>query len=399
MQIQSTSLPLLLLLFLSLSPLSSSQQSCTSDTFSQNRLFSLCNSLPVLSSTLHWTYHPANSTVDVAYRAPQKSDGWIAWALNPTGSGMDGAQTIFAFHDSRNVMTTVSSPITLSNPVVKNSSLSFKVYRMGSEFSSNMMTIYATIQLPGNRTRVNHVWQASNTFSNGLPSGHPTTGPNVQSTATLDFLSGQSSAAAGSSRLHRKNTHGVLNAVSWGILMPIGAIIARYMRVFKSADPAWFYLHVACQCSAYVVGVAGWGTGLKLGSDSKGITYHSHRNIGITLFTLATLQVFALLLRPKKDHKYRLYWNIYHHAVGYTVIVLSIVNIFKGFDILDPDEKWKHAYIGIIASLGGIAVILEVFTWGVVLKRKRAGGSDKSHNGVNGVNGTNGYGARQHQGV
>lgn len=79
--------------------------------------------------------------------------------------------------------------------------------------------------------------------------------------------------------------------MSWGILMPIGAIIARYMRVFKSADPAWFYLHVACQCSAYIVGVAGWGTGLKLGSDSKGITYHSHRDIGIALFCLATLQV------------------------------------------------------------------------------------------------------------
>lgn len=32
--------------------------------------------------------------------------------------------------------------------------------------------------------------------------------------------------------------HGVLNVVSWGILMPIGVIIARYLRVFKSADPA-----------------------------------------------------------------------------------------------------------------------------------------------------------------
>ena len=95
----------------------------------------------------------------------------------------------------------------------------------------------------------------------------------------------------------RLQTHGVLNAVSWGILMPIGAIMARYMKVF--ADPAWFYLHVACQLSAYIVGVAGWGTGLKLGSDSPGITYHRHRNIGIALFCLATLQVyFTFKLKP-----------------------------------------------------------------------------------------------------
>lgn len=83
----------------------------------------------------------------------------------------------------------------------------------------------------------------------------------------------------------------MLSVVSWGVLMPLGVIIARYMKVFKSADPAWFYLHAACQTSAYAVGVAGWGTGLKLGSDSVGIQYDTHRNIGIALFSLGTLQV------------------------------------------------------------------------------------------------------------
>jgi hypothetical protein len=86
-------------------------------------------------------------------------------------------------------------------------------------------------------------------------------------------------------------THGVLNAVSWGVLMPLGAVIARYLKVFKSADPAWFYLHVTCQTAAYIVGVAGWGTGLKLGSDSVGVTYSTHRALGISLFVLGTLQV------------------------------------------------------------------------------------------------------------
>ncbi|CAH1418449.1 unnamed protein product [Lactuca virosa] len=96
----------------------------------------------------------------------------------------------------------------------------------------------------------------------------------------------------------RETTHGVLNAVSWGVMMPMGAMAARYLKVFKSANPAWFYIHVTCQASAYVVGVAGWVTGLKLGSDSA----------------------FALLLRPKPENKYRFYWNIYHHATGYTAI-------------------------------------------------------------------------------
>lgn len=94
-----------------------------------------------------------------------------------------------------------------------------------------------------------------------------------------------------------------------------------------------------------------------------------------------------MLMRPKKDHKYRLYWNIYHHSIGYTVIILSIINVFKGLDILDPEKKWKHAYIGIIATLGGIAVFLEAITWPIVLRRKRRS-SEKSHHGANGY----GYG-------
>jgi hypothetical protein len=82
--------------------------------------------------------------------------------------------------------------------------------------------------------------------------------------------------------------------VSWGILFPIGVIIARYLRTFESADPAWFYLHVFCQVSAYAIGVAGWGTGLKLGSESQGVQFSVHRNIGIALFCLATVQVICL---------------------------------------------------------------------------------------------------------
>lgn len=107
--------------------------------------------------------------------------------------------------------------------------------------------------------------------------------------------------------------------------------------------------------------------------------------------------MFALLLRPNKDHKIRFYWNLYHWGVGYATIIITIINIFKGFDALevsagDRYDDWKHAYIGIIAALGGIAVLLEAYTWIIVLKRK------KSENKLpHGVNGTNGYGARTQQ--
>lgn len=98
----------------------------------------------------------------------------------------------------------------------------------------------------------------------------------------------------------------------------------------------------------------------------------------------------ALLLRPKKEHKYRFYWNVYHHFIGYSVIVLSLINIFKGFNILDPDQKWKRAYIVVLIGLAAVAATLEIFTWYVVVKRKK---SSSPHKVPNGTNGHNGYGA------
>jgi len=41
----------------------------------------------------------------------------------------------------------------------------------------------------------------------------------------------------------------------------------------------------------YGVGVSGWATGINLGKESKGVTYTGHRNIGIAVFALGTLQV------------------------------------------------------------------------------------------------------------
>lgn len=69
------------------------------------------------------------------------------------------------------------------------------------------------------------------------------------------------------------------------------------MRPFSVADPAWFYIHVTCQTVGYALGVAGWATGLQLQKYNKGAIYYKHRNLGISIFVLATLQVRSLFPR------------------------------------------------------------------------------------------------------
>ncbi|XP_041005360.1 cytochrome b561 and DOMON domain-containing protein At5g47530-like [Juglans microcarpa x Juglans regia] len=384
---------------------SSFAQTCKSYTgFSNNKLYSSCQDLPVLNSYLHWTYDQSSSQVDIAYRVTGTSSSrWISWALNPNGQGMVGAQALVAFQNSSGGMSAYTSPVSsYSISTLTEGPLSFAVSNLSATFeNSNEMFIFATLTLDSGKTTVNQVWQEGPLNGNN-PSSHNTASSsnNMRSTGTVNFLDATATTPSGVviPRLRKKNIHGVLNAVSWGVLMPMGAVIARYLKVFKSADPAWFYLHVACQTSAYIVGVAGFATGIKLGSDSTAITYDTHRNIGIVLFCMGTLQVFALLLRPKKDHKYRLYWNIYHHSIGYAVIILSIVNVFEGFDILSPDGKWKKIYIGILIFLGVSAAILEAFTWFIVIKRKNTSSVKYPSHG-NGLNGANGYGARTENGV
>ncbi|XP_078436699.1 cytochrome b561 and DOMON domain-containing protein At4g17280-like [Wolffia australiana] len=384
---------LFLLLATAAALIAPSAAQCASQTFAGGATYARCASLPRLGASLHWTYRPAEAAVDVAFRAPLASSGWVAWGLNPAGARMVGTQALVAVVDGAGSVAAFQSRIDSYRPSMQRGELSFNVSRLSAAVSGGVVSVFATIRPPNNATRVSHVWQASTALASGVPAGHPLSGDNVLSLGTLDFLSGDNvlslgtldflsgdSVASGTNVNRRRNVHGILNGVSWGVLMPLGVVIARYVRVFESADPAWFYLHVACQCSAYVLGVAGWGTGLKLGSDSQGIQYSKHRVIGIVLFSLATLQVFALFLRPNKDHKRRIYWNVYHHLVGYSIIVLSVINIFEGFEILDREKNWRTAYIGVISAIAGVAVILEVLTWFIVIRRRRSTAARKGTN-------------------
>ncbi|GFS44424.1 auxin-responsive family protein [Actinidia rufa] len=247
------------------------------------KVFSACNDLPYLNSFLHWTCDPSSGTAQIAYRHTGiASPRWVVWAIKPEGKGMVGSQE---------------------------GELSFVVSDLSATYSNNEVVVFATLELPKNTTTVNQVWQ-DGPVSNDSPGMHDLSGANVQSMAALNLLSGQSgTTGTTNSKIKIKYIHGVLNAISWGIMMPLGAVIAR------------------------------------------------------------------------------LYWNIFHHSVGYAVIILSIINVFKGFNILNPDGKLKKAYIGVIAARGIVAAYLEVYTWIIVVRRKKSTADEDPPNGINGTNG------------
>ncbi|KAI9115598.1 hypothetical protein K1719_013267 [Acacia pycnantha] len=78
----------------------------------------------------------------------------------------------------------------------------------------------------------------------------------------------------------------------------------------------------------------------------------------------------AIFLRPDKHHKLRTFWNIFHYVIGYGVIVLSIINMFRGFSVSNTGRSWRNAYFCVIVSLGCVALTLEVITWFLACKRR-----------------------------
>eukprot|EP00249_Psilotum_nudum_P007168 c20361_g2_i1 orf=208-1425(+) len=327
------------------------------------RTFASCIDLSLQGAKLAWSLNRQNHTLSVAFSgSAPSSNGWVGWGLNPTKPQMTGTSAFIAFSTSNGshlLPYNVSAAIKEGTPLVTGP-IDYTVLDQDVEISGVNVLMYIKLKLSSNQTVLNHVWNRGSSVVNFRPQAHTMDPSDLETAKQIDMSSG-TVTGGGLPHQHLKNRHGAINAVAWCILFPLGVISARYIRPFS--DPLWFYAHISFQCTGYALSVAGWATGMKLGTYSKGIVHHKHRTIGILLFALSTLQVMALLLRPKKEHKIRKYWNIYHHSIGYSLIVLGILNIMYGLDILSPQKKWRHACYGVLGALGGISLTLEIVTW------------------------------------
>lgn len=144
--------------------------------------------------------------MQLAYRQTSvDTSKWIAWAINPTSTGMPGAQALVAYQLANGSMRAYTSPIANYQTSLEEGNLSFDVSDISATYAGSEITIFATITPPGNGAAVNQVWQEGPLTSGGSPGPHATTGANTQSKGTLNFASGQAGSSGGNSRLRRKN--------------------------------------------------------------------------------------------------------------------------------------------------------------------------------------------------
>ncbi|PKU85914.1 hypothetical protein MA16_Dca001745 [Dendrobium catenatum] len=179
------------------------------------------------------------------------------------------------------------------------------------------------------------------------------------------YLRGQSSSQVivNEGRLEKESW--CIAIFGWGVLLPIGAIIARYC---KEWDLLWFELHLAFQFAGFLFGLAAVVTGISLYNKIHA-DVRVHRGIGIFLLVLGILQILAFFVRPDKDSKIRRYWNWYHHWVGRLLLFFSAINIILGIKVGEAGTPWKVGYgFNLTIILLG-CIFGEIMLWGRLSKK------------------------------
>lgn len=380
-------LPLLSLFLLLLSqPQRAASGRCATD--SDAKSFEKCMTLPTQQASMAWTFHPRNSTLELVFFGTFISpSGWVAWGVNPSSLEMTGTRALIAFPDPNSgqvvLLPFVLDPTVklqkaplLSHPLdrVRLASSSAALYggRMATVRNGAEIQIFATLKLAPNETRIHCVWNRGLYVQGYSPTIHPTTSTDLASAATIDVLSGTATAAARSSVEALKTAHAIINAATWGVLLPAGAVTARYLRHVAALGPAWFYVHAAVQLSAFFLGTVGFALGVRLGELSPGRVYGLHRKLGFAVFCLGSVQTVALLFRPRTTHKFRKYWKSYHHFVGYACVVLGVVNCFQGFEAMGESRSYSMlAYCLSLSTLIGVCIVLEVNGWVIFCRKSK----------------------------
>ncbi|OEL30174.1 Auxin-induced in root cultures protein 12 [Dichanthelium oligosanthes] len=162
--------------------LPAAMSACAGEHFPPGRTYVTCQDLPYLGAALHWTYNASDPSMSLAFvAAPAAPGGWVAWGINPTGSGMVGSQALVALVGDASSSNSSSAPavrtynITGYSPLGKASTpIAFQSTGLAADAGSGgKIRLYATLQLDkGMKKVVNHVWQVGSSVTRGAPDMH-----------------------------------------------------------------------------------------------------------------------------------------------------------------------------------------------------------------------------------
>jgi Eukaryotic cytochrome b561 len=177
--------------------------------------------------------------------------------------------------------------------------------------------------------------------------------------------------------------HARLMVLAWAVLLPLGAVAARYFKVTPQQDwprhldnRTWWHAHRGLQYLGVVVMLV--GTVLIFnGRDSAAATTSAvavwHSYLGWAVVALGVVQILSAWLRGSKggptdvqlrgDHydmtRHRLWFEALHKSGGWLAVILAIVTVVLGLMAADA-PRWMPLVLGVWwAGLIAASVYLE----------------------------------------
>jgi hypothetical protein len=153
--------------------------------------------------------------------------------------------------------------------------------------------------------------------------------------------------------------HARIMVLAWAILLPLGALAARYFKVLPQQDwprevdnRTWWNTHRALQYGGVILMLAGVALAWNKTSQASSVAVW-HGYLGWSVTTLGVLQVVGAWLRGSKggptdvkmrgDHydmtNYRFWFEGIHKTCGWLAIMVAVVTICLGLLAADA-PRW-----------------------------------------------------------
>lgn len=195
-------------------------------------------------------------------------------------------------------------------------------------------------------------------YGSRTPNNHKLTEHDDKTTVYIDYSAGTATVSETGGFDKMKRSHGILGIIGWGLILPCGALIAKFL---KHKEPLWYYLHSIIQIVGFLIILAGIVVGQALYNHMHA-DVAAHRGIGYFALTLAIIQVLAFFIRPDKDSKIRRLWAAYHRWFGVITLFFGALNIVLGIQVGGAGSAWKIGYGFLLGAIIVTAIVLQVLS-------------------------------------
>lgn len=240
------------------------------------------------------------------------------------------------------------------------------IYQHGTRGQFTMNLKAATTTVSGNPFITSNGNTGGNTNNNNNTSDSETENGDDKGT---DNGKNNNSSAPMSKADRTLLAHGVIMAISWLFLLPLGAAFIRFLaQTFPRPVP--LYAHASIQFLTFILALVGFGLGISTSNQNGRHFYADHQRLGVAIIILFFLQAPMGWIHHVNfvATGERGFWSHAHVWNGRLVILLGIVNGGLGLHLAGikkkisgvvvgrVEHKWVVAY-SVVAAIVGVAYI------------------------------------------